>query len=112
MGFAEARRKGRRGPTTNLHANPAKEFPMGSLLANLFGARRRPSTAFRPGLEALEARQMLNGSPLAADADRSLTTPTGYTWYHGVDAAFLTSKINQQHARIIDLEAEPSPDRR
>jgi hypothetical protein len=88
---------------------------MRSFLANLFGAlsprsqpvtRRRPSTAFRPGLEALEERQMLNGSPLAADADRSLTTPTGYTWYHGVDAAFLTSKINQQHARIIDLEVE------
>src|SRR5437868_12756482 len=83
----------------------------------MFGFRkssRKPATS-RPAkssrkatlaVEALEERQMLSGTPLSADADRSLTTPTGSEWYSGVDANFLSARVQQANMRISDLHVE------
>jgi hypothetical protein len=60
----------------------------------------------RPRLETLEDRTLPSGTPFSADAHRSLTTPTGWWWYHGVDAAFITSLYQANNARITDLEVE------
>lgn len=46
------------------------------------------------------------GLPEAADAERSLTEPTAWWWYHGVDINFLSSFITRNNARIIDLKVE------
>jgi hypothetical protein len=87
------------------------------MLRTLFGfmkslGRRRAAVArprrqgCRPGVEVLEDRCMLSGSPLAIDADRTLTTPTAAYVYTGVTANFLSAKINQSHLRITDLEVD------
>lgn len=44
--------------------------------------------------------------PLAADSERSLTTPTGWYWYHGVDANFINNQTAQFNTRIVDIEVE------
>jgi hypothetical protein len=69
---------------------------------------KRPGSAVRARLsvEALEERQMLSGTPLSADADRSLTTPAAWWWYHGVSADFLSAQVQQLGARISDLQVE------
>ncbi|HEV8309023.1 MAG TPA: serine hydrolase [Methylomirabilota bacterium] len=66
------------------------------------------------GLGIVIALAMLHlGSvvPAVADAtavinDRSVTVPTAWWLYTGVDAAFLTNKIQQDGARITDLEVQ------
>ncbi len=65
-------------------------------------ARRRSSLA----IEQLESRQVMSGSPLAADAEESLTTPTAWYWYHGVTAATVNQKISENSARLIDIQVE------
>jgi Beta-lactamase enzyme family len=57
-------------------------------------------------LEQLENRQVMSGSPLAADADQSLTTPTAWYWYHGVSAATVGQKLIENNGRLIDIEIE------
>jgi len=66
----------------------------------------RPQPRARLTLETLEDRVVPSGSPLAADAERSLTTPTGAWVYTGVDAAFLGQRITADNARITDLEVD------
>jgi beta-lactamase class A len=58
----------------------------------------------RPCVEALEDRCLLSNSPLAIDAERSLTSPTAWYVYTGVTADFLTNTIQQKNLRITDLE--------
>ncbi len=65
----------------------------------------RPS---RPGLETLEDRCLLSGSPLSADADRSLTTPAAWYMFSNVSASFLAGQIQQHNLRIVDLEVNNS----
>ncbi len=71
---------------------------------------KRSSTRRRMGLtiENLETRQVMSGSPLAADADQSLTTPTAWYWYTGVSASTVTDKIAENNGRLIDIEIESS----
>ncbi|MDX1928277.1 MAG: serine hydrolase [Pirellulaceae bacterium] len=57
-------------------------------------------------IESLENRQVMSGSPLAADADQSLTTPTAWYWYHGVSAATVSQKLTENNGRLIDIEIE------
>lgn len=57
-------------------------------------------------IESLENRQVMSGSPLAADADQSLTTPTAWHWYHGVTAAAVSQKLVENNGRLIDIEIE------
>ncbi len=55
-------------------------------------------------VEMLEGRFLLSGSPLAADAERSMITPTPWAVYNNVSADFLTTQIQQHNLRITDLE--------
>lgn len=55
-------------------------------------------------VETLEERSLLSGSPLASDAERSMTTPTPWAVYNNVSADFLTTQIQQHNLRITDLE--------
>jgi hypothetical protein len=68
--------------------------------------RPRPTVRARLAVEALEERQMLSGTPLSADADHSLTTPTSWWWYTGVDANYLSARVQQFGARISDLQVQ------
>jgi hypothetical protein len=77
--------------------------------------RRRPAAASaqrsarrRPAIEALEDRCLMSGSPLAIDAEPSLTVPTPAYVYTGVTAGFLSSKIQQNHLRITSLDVDSS----
>lgn len=81
---------------------------------NRFSASRRTSksrSAKSPrrcslAIENLENRQVMSGSPLAADADESLTTPTAWYWYNGVSAATVSQKITENSGRLIDIQVE------
>jgi Beta-lactamase enzyme family len=57
-------------------------------------------------LESLETRTVFSGSPLAADADQSLSTPTNWAWYQNVTAATVNQKLTEVGGRLIDLEIE------
>src|SRR5262245_48564358 len=60
----------------------------------------------RPGVEALEDRQLLSGSPLSPEAATLLLPPTGVTTYHGVSAHFLNDRVAQDNTRIIDIAVD------
>jgi hypothetical protein len=66
------------------------------------------TVAARLNVEALEEREMLSGTPLSADSDRSLTTGTAWWCYTGVDASFLSAKVRQDNARITGLHVDSS----
>jgi hypothetical protein len=68
--------------------------------------RPRRANRFQPGLEALEDRNLLSGSPFAADAARCLTTPTGWGWHPSITAGDLNNITKQYGVRIIDIEVE------
>ncbi len=57
-------------------------------------------------IENLETRTVFSGSPLAADADQSLSTPTAWAWYQNVSAATVNQKLTELGGRLIDLEVE------
>jgi hypothetical protein len=101
---------GGRQTLTERRCTAAKESPMFASLTKRLSTKAprkaaKPA-AFRPRIEALEERQMLSGTPLSADADRSLTTPTAWEYYSGVDASFLTAHAQQSNMRITDLHVE------
>jgi hypothetical protein len=60
----------------------------------------------RPGVEALEERQLLSASPPLAETARSLIPPTAVTTYHGVSARFLNERVAVDNERIIDIGVE------
>jgi hypothetical protein len=70
----------------------------------------RSEDSFRPRIEVLEDREMLSGSPTAADSDRSLTTPTAWYTYNGVSADVLNAAVQQNNLRIIDLKVDNTSD--
>lgn len=57
-------------------------------------------------MENLEERTVFSGSPLAADADQTLTTPTAWYWYNNVSSAKVSQEITENNGRLIDLEVE------
>ncbi len=79
-----------------------------SLAASRKSTRRNRLSRLRCSLsiENLESRQVMSGSPLAADADESLTTPTAWYWYTGVTASTVNQKITENSGRLIDIQVE------
>lgn len=69
-------------------------------------ARKRTERRNTLAIENLESRQVMSGSPLAADADQSLTTPTAWYWYHNVSAATVSQKLAENNGRLVDIEIE------
>ena len=61
-----------------------------------------------PCRRAILALFFLGTSSLYAVApeDRNETTPTGWYWYHGASASFITQQIVEKGLRIVDLEVE------
>ncbi len=51
---------------------------------------------------------LIGPPPAQADIERSLSTPTAWWWLHGVTATQITDLINDEGARLVDLEVESS----
>jgi len=47
------------------------------------------------------------GAAVGTGEDRQKSTPTGWWSYNGVDAAYVSSKLNANGARLTDLRVEP-----